>query len=72
MNFRHLGPTQAAVRRQLAEDEAKDLASGKNFTLDDTVSPSVLIAAGLDLEAEQYVCYSWYFNMLTMCYPDVH
>jgi hypothetical protein len=52
-----LGPTQAAVRRQLAEDEAKDLAAGKDFTLDDKVSPSVLIAAGLDLEAEQYIYY---------------
>ena len=50
-----LGPTQAAVRRQLAEEEAKDLAAGKDFTLDDKVSPSVLIAAGLDLEAEQYI-----------------
>jgi hypothetical protein len=41
----------------LAEDEAKDLAAGKDFTLDDRVSPSVLIAAGLDLEAEQYVLF---------------
>jgi hypothetical protein len=53
-NVLPLGPTQAAVRRQLAEDEAKDLAAGKDFTLDNKVSPSVLIAAGLDLEAEQY------------------
>ena len=52
-----LGPSQAAVRRQLAEDEAKDLAAGKDFTLDDKVSPSVLIATGLDLEAEQYDYY---------------
>jgi hypothetical protein len=50
-----LGPTQAAVRRQLAEEEAKNLAAGNDFTLDDKVSPSVLIATGLDLEAEQYV-----------------
>jgi len=49
----------------LAEDEAKDLAAGKNFSLDDTVSPSVLIAAGLDLEGEQYVSYSWHFYTLT-------
>jgi hypothetical protein len=64
-NFRGLGPTQAAVRRQLAEEEAKDLAAGKDFTLDDKVSPSVLIAAGLDLEAEQYVSYSWHFYTVT-------
>ena len=70
--YRHLGPTQAAVRRQLAEEEAKDLAAGKDFTLDDRVSPSVLIAAGLDLEAEQYVSYSCHFYMLTVHYPDAH
>ena len=59
-----LGPTQAAVRRQLAEEEAKDLAAGKNFTLDDKVSPSVLIAAGLDLEAEQYTSYLLFMTAL--------
>ena len=68
--FWWLGPTQAAVRRQLAEEEAKDLAAGKDFTLDDRVSPSVLISTGLDLEAEQYVSFSWHFYMLTMPYPD--
>jgi len=49
------GPTQSAVRRQLAEDEAKDITEGQDFTLDDKVSPLVLIATGMDLEAEQYV-----------------
>ena len=38
----------------MAEEEAKDLAAGKDFTLDDRVSPSVLVATGIDLEAEQY------------------
>jgi hypothetical protein len=64
-----------AVRRQLAEEEAKDLATGKDFTLDDRVSPSVLIALGLDLEAEQYVSclYGLYhFYILTMPYLDAH
>lgn len=51
------GPTQSAVRRQLAEDEAKDITKGQDFTLDDKVSPLVLIATGMDLEAEQYVRY---------------
>ncbi|KAF9467072.1 hypothetical protein BDZ94DRAFT_1329986 [Collybia nuda] len=46
-------PTQAAVRRDLAEAEARDLASGKDFTLDNNISPSVFISSGLDLEAEQ-------------------
>ncbi|KAJ3502874.1 hypothetical protein NLJ89_g8690 [Agrocybe chaxingu] len=47
------GPTQTAVRRQLAEEEAKDIAEKRDFALDDTVSASVHIANGLDLEAEQ-------------------
>lgn len=48
-------PTQAAVQRELAEAEALDLATGKDFTLDTDVSPSVLVSSGLDLEAEQCV-----------------
>ncbi|KDR84201.1 hypothetical protein GALMADRAFT_56241, partial [Galerina marginata CBS 339.88] len=47
------GPTQAAVRKELAEEEARNIASGRDDALDDKVSPSVLIAAGIDLEAEQ-------------------
>ncbi|KAF8151299.1 hypothetical protein B0H34DRAFT_709445 [Crassisporium funariophilum] len=46
-------PTQAAVRLQMAESEASDLASGKDIALDVNITPSVLIATGLDLEAEQ-------------------
>ncbi|KAG6886595.1 hypothetical protein C0992_003230 [Termitomyces sp. T32_za158] len=45
-------PTQAAVRRRLAEAEADDIASRKDLALDVNVTPSVLISAGLDLEAE--------------------
>jgi hypothetical protein len=37
----------------LAEDEARDIAAGRDFSLDDKVSPSILIGAGMDLEAEQ-------------------
>jgi hypothetical protein len=48
-------PSQAAIRRQLSEVEAKELASGRDIALDDVVSPSVLLAFGIDLEAEQYV-----------------
>jgi hypothetical protein len=51
-------PTQAAVRRELAEAEALDLAAGKDFTLDANISPSVFVSSGLDLEAEQYVFFS--------------
>ncbi|RDB15508.1 hypothetical protein Hypma_004165 [Hypsizygus marmoreus] len=46
-------PTQAAVRRTMAEAEARDLATGQDVALDVNVTPSVLIATGLDLEAEQ-------------------
>jgi hypothetical protein len=39
----------------LSEVEAKELLEGRDNALDDQVSPSVLIAFGMDLEAEQYV-----------------
>ena len=48
-------PSQAAIRRQLSEVEAKELLEGHDIALDDVLSPSVLIAFGMDLEAEQYV-----------------
>jgi len=37
------------------EVEAKELVEGHDIALDDVVSPSVLIAFGMDLEAEQYI-----------------
>jgi hypothetical protein len=48
-------PTQARVRRQLAEEEERALAAGVDVALSDEVSPSSLIAMGIDLEGEQYV-----------------
>jgi hypothetical protein len=48
------GPTQASIRREIAEQEAKDLEAGNDFCLDKNMSPAVLISSGLDLEAEQY------------------
>ncbi|RXW12053.1 hypothetical protein EST38_g13799, partial [Candolleomyces aberdarensis] len=45
-------PTQAAVRRQMAEDEEKALAKGVDVSLSDEVSPCSLIAMGIDLEGE--------------------
>jgi hypothetical protein len=59
-SYLSLGPTQAAVRRQLAEDEASTSATGKDFTLDEKVTPSVLIMTGIDIEAEQYVINFYY------------
>lgn len=43
----------AAARRELSEAEARDLATGNDISLDENVSPSVLISAGIDLESEQ-------------------
>lgn len=39
--------------KQLAEDEARDIENAKDMTLDDKVTPTVLISVGLDLEEEQ-------------------
>jgi hypothetical protein len=50
-----LAPTQASIRRKLAEAEAQDLEAGRNFVLDENVSPSTLISLGIDLEMAQYV-----------------
>ncbi|KAG1839354.1 hypothetical protein F4604DRAFT_1885304 [Suillus subluteus] len=44
---------QAAVRSQLAELEAQELQAGINHSLDDDVSPSVLISGGIELEDMQ-------------------
>ncbi|KAJ2935945.1 hypothetical protein H1R20_g1150, partial [Candolleomyces eurysporus] len=46
-------PTQAAVRRQLAEEEERALKAGTDVSLSDEVSPCSLIAMGIDLEGEQ-------------------
>ncbi|KAJ2936112.1 hypothetical protein H1R20_g975, partial [Candolleomyces eurysporus] len=46
-------PTQAAVQRQLAEEEENALAAGIDVSLSDEVSPCSLIAMGIDLEGEQ-------------------
>lgn len=47
------GPTVAAVMRQLAEEERKQLEANRDMSLDNTVTPSVLIATGITLENEQ-------------------
>lgn len=48
-------PTQATVRRQLAEEEGKALEAGIDVSLSNEVSPCSLIAMGIDLEEEQCV-----------------
>ncbi|KAG2144236.1 hypothetical protein DEU56DRAFT_937900 [Suillus clintonianus] len=45
--------TQAGARLKLAELEAEELAHGVDVSLHPEISPSVLIAAGLDIEDEQ-------------------
>ncbi|KIK42783.1 hypothetical protein CY34DRAFT_58396, partial [Suillus luteus UH-Slu-Lm8-n1] len=45
--------TQASARLRLAEMEAQELARGIDLSLHPDISPSVLIASGLDLEEEQ-------------------
>lgn len=46
-------PTQASVRRELAEEEKASLEQQKTIFISDDISPSALISLGLDLEAEQ-------------------
>lgn len=46
-------PKQSAVRKELAEEEAKAIAEKKDFSLSNDISPSVLISRGIDLESEQ-------------------
>jgi hypothetical protein len=50
--------TQASVRLELSQLEAQQLRQGIDASLHPDVSPSVLIAVGIDLEALQYVCLS--------------
>lgn len=42
-----------AVRRELAEQEAKLLAAGQDYAQDHGVSPSIFISTGLEIETEQ-------------------
>lgn len=44
---------QAAAHLKLAEMEAEELARGIDLSLHPDISPSVLIASGLDLEEEE-------------------
>ncbi|KAF8337834.1 hypothetical protein F5887DRAFT_890334 [Amanita rubescens] len=52
--FEHvtITPTQAAVRRELSEQEGRLLAASQDFSLDAEVSPSSFIAMGIGIEAE--------------------
>lgn len=47
--------TQHGVRLALAEEDAKDLGKGDRVAVHDDISPAMLIAAGIDIEVQQYV-----------------
>lgn len=47
--------TQDAIRKQLADDEEKDIATGTAFLMHEDISASHLISMGIDLEENQYV-----------------
>jgi hypothetical protein len=44
--------TQHRVRLELAEEDAADLARDDAVTIHDNISPAMLIASGIDLEAQ--------------------
>ncbi|KAG6885483.1 hypothetical protein C0992_005120, partial [Termitomyces sp. T32_za158] len=46
-------PTQAAIRHKLAQTESHSAGTLEELSLDEHVSSSVLIACGMDIEAEQ-------------------
>jgi hypothetical protein len=45
-------PSQCAIRREYADEDAAVLATGKNFSLTNGLSPSQLICQGINLELE--------------------
>ncbi|KAG2338018.1 hypothetical protein BDR05DRAFT_978303 [Suillus weaverae] len=47
--------TQAAVRLALSKAEAEEIEHGEHISLDDDISPSVLISSGMELEDQQCV-----------------
>ncbi|KAG1789918.1 hypothetical protein EV424DRAFT_1549952 [Suillus variegatus] len=54
LEMKAIAITQAGARLRLAELEANELERGIDVSLHPEVSPSVLIASGLDLEEEQH------------------
>ncbi|KAG2086104.1 uncharacterized protein F5147DRAFT_748645 [Suillus discolor] len=53
LQLKGIAITQASARLNLAQLEAEDLERGVDLSLHPDVSPSVLIASGIDLEEEQ-------------------
>lgn len=53
MSLCQKGPSMTTVMRQLADEERRLLEAGRDMSLDDTVTPTVLIITGIGLENEQ-------------------
>jgi hypothetical protein len=53
-------PTQASVRKFLAEEEAALVRRDASFIIRDGESPSIMVNAGIDLEDQQYVYYHYH------------
>lgn len=47
--------TQHGVRLALAEEDAANIATDQTSAVHDEITPGILIAQGLELEAQQYV-----------------
>lgn len=45
------------MRRDLAEEDAREIQSGQAVVIHNDVSLSVLLTIGIDLEDQQYVMY---------------
>ncbi|KAG1847185.1 hypothetical protein DFJ58DRAFT_717237 [Suillus subalutaceus] len=56
--------TQAAVRLALSKTEAEEIECGEHMSLDDNVSPLVLISSGIELEDTQKVKILQHVNTL--------
>lgn len=44
-----------SAQHELAEEETEILAAGHDYAQDASISPSIFISTGLEIETEQYV-----------------
>ncbi len=65
--FTLIGPTQAEIRKEISEEEAKTNAEKGYIPLHD-VSPSGFITTGIDLEEQQYA----YVTSMWKCALLIH
>lgn len=56
------------MRRDLAEEDAREIQNGQTVVIHNDVSLSVLLTIGLDLEDQQYVLsYTSFITYLKFC-----